>query len=629
MLLSTFAMQVYLADVSLRDTTICIKHTAQFTSRRSKLDALLGSIREHHGTSVHILVAVEHRDMAAAQSEEYFRHTKLKFDVDFVRMPSGVEGLSAGRNALVRAVRTPFAAVMDDDLLLENKSSLLVLRTALARDASASIAGGCMRDAKRGAIDCYNMRFETSSDGGVVRMRRAAFATHGCEAVGATHNFILGRTAALQAFPWDARQRVMEHETFFYQLHLNQVRVLGCPHAIVVHNTLSHSNDDYERASLRATTALDGKEPGRDFMQYLCKNFPEVRLFHTPFTTWRCHKHEFCTPLWDADFPFDGGHCAPFPWDGEEDESAVSRPLLVPYHTRRGGHDIQLHAQGMLDAPAPGRIAGVVPLLTLIITERHNVARRTWQRNTWLSFPWHALSQRDLAGHRLAGDGDLLVPWRHVYLVVSKEGSSKRRAIDMSTNDSVRAIGENMILGDTLPLKASESTTRASAVLAGLRWALAHVDFQTIFLTDDQSIVHIGRLWEWLVAMPFESLPYLTALGTPGAVSGSWAVGRHAARHLVHRKGRFRSDPMEKLGADMAKLPGYQRIGKRVQGANLSFRGQYIIDGVRRSDLSFKTFRAMLESNRSTRDVWTRDALSRSDFDCAGCEARYFDGVPR
>ena len=99
--------------------------------------------------------------------------------------------------------------------------------------------------------------------------------------------------------------------------------------------------------------------------------------------------------------------------------------------------------------------------------------------------------------------------------------------------------------------------------------------------------------------MPFGSLPHLAAFGNPEAASGggelssaanSWAVGRHAARYIVHRKGRFRSDAKDKFRGQIVKLPGYQRIGKkamRSKGADASARGQTIIDGVRRSDVGF------------------------------------------
>ena len=51
-------------------------------------------------------------------------------------------GLAAGRNALLHAVNTPFAALMDDDLLLLDNTSLPMLHAALMGDPEAAVAGG-------------------------------------------------------------------------------------------------------------------------------------------------------------------------------------------------------------------------------------------------------------------------------------------------------------------------------------------------------------------------------------------------------------------------------------------------------------------------------------------------------
>eukprot|EP00966_Prymnesium_polylepis_P153995 3556125-Prymnesium_polylepis.1 len=64
-----------------------------------------------------------------------------------VPLPPGA-GLSAGRNALVEAVRTPFLALMDDDVVLTEAKSLGTLLSALQAVPTAAVAGGCYIDAE-------------------------------------------------------------------------------------------------------------------------------------------------------------------------------------------------------------------------------------------------------------------------------------------------------------------------------------------------------------------------------------------------------------------------------------------------------------------------------------------------
>ena len=86
--------------------TIAIKHSAGYASRRMKLRALVASIRAHHGNTVRVLVASERVQSLRGMGAEH------------VPLPPGARGLAAGRNVLVRAVRTPFVAIMDDDACL-------------------------------------------------------------------------------------------------------------------------------------------------------------------------------------------------------------------------------------------------------------------------------------------------------------------------------------------------------------------------------------------------------------------------------------------------------------------------------------------------------------------------------
>ena len=171
---------------------------------------------------------------------------------------------------------------MDDDLELLDGSALPSLLAALHADGDAVLAGGCYATPGAGASpDCFNLRFDPSEDGSVVRARRVPrWADGGCKRVHMTHNFFVERTAALRRFGWDPRQTVMEHETFFYQLYLNRQPVLACPSATVRHN-VTH-DQAYDATSFRKG------EKNREQLQFWCKDFPEVRTLTTPYWTWRC-----------------------------------------------------------------------------------------------------------------------------------------------------------------------------------------------------------------------------------------------------------------------------------------------------------------------------------------------------
>ena len=446
--------------------TICIKHTSRFSRRREMLQTLLASIRKHFGERMRVLVA---DDGGAARAENLL-------GAELIALPPAA-GLSAGRNALVQAVRTPFLALLDDDVVVHEGTRLGALVSALEARPSALIAGGCYVDVRFAKEDCFNLRFDANEGGSVVRARPVHGVRDGCQRVDAAHNFFVARTTALQRFRWDPRQKVMEHETFFYQLYLNQQEVLACANVNVRHNTTR--DEQYRERSFRL-------QEGR-FMQYLCKNYPEIARFETPYLLWRCDTRTYCAPAWHAQFPYDGRECKPMQWSDDDDRSTIERPLVSPAvdslqrfavdGVPGGGGGVR--SSGTTGNGLDHRVQ--VPLLVLIFSEARNVARRAWQRATWLSFRWH----RGYLGHEL-------VPWRHVY-VMSRSPSG-------STADAMPPPVFDRIVGDTVTLS---NTTESYANLVfktmeALRWALANVNFQVLLKVDDDSIVHIGRLWAWI-----------------------------------------------------------------------------------------------------------------------------------
>ena len=442
--------------------TIGIKHTSRFSRRRIMLTALLQSIRNLHGHSVRILVA---DDGGMTQRSNLL-------GAELIELPDS-SGLSRGRNALVHAAHTPYVAVLDDDVLFHDSTRLDVLLQALNESPRAVLAAGCYIDVRfPDNEDCFNLQFHTEEGGAVVQARPIHEQRPGCQLVHAAHNFFVARTHVLQRFGWDPRQKIMEHETFFYQLHLNDLPVLACSGVSVRHNTTR--DEQYRERSFRLQEAR--------FMQYLCKNLPEIKRFQTPYLLWRCDTRTFCSPAWHAQFPYDGMECKPMRWGPSDDGSTIKRPLLSPvihspsrFENKAGQASI---SHSWVELPR-------VPLLALIMSERRNVRRREWQRATWTSFAWH----RGYLDHKL-------VPWRYVYV--------------MGRDADARAAGNgeeslDQLVGDTVTLR-NVTETYANLVfktMEALRWALRSASFEVLLKVDDDSIVHVGRLWVWI----FHQLP--------------------------------------------------------------------------------------------------------------------------
>lgn len=436
--------------------TIGIKHSSSYLQRRLLLAQLLRSIRHHHGIELRILVADD-----GGQPD----HGVLRAHAaQYVPLPAAA-GLSYGRNALVRATATEFIAVVDDDVQFHSSVPLSALLAALKKRPAAAIAGGSTVDMRSGDRGNRRLRFEASEGGTDVRVH-AVPEVNGCQRVHmVADDYFLARTRTLQQFGWDSRQKMFGRETFFYQLFLNEQVVLACDDVSALHNTTR--DDEYRKQSLVNKEAR--------FTQFLCKDFPELTRFRTPYMEWRCDTRTYCVPDWQLQFAHDGTKCNAMHWS-RSDRSVVNLPLISraihPAH--------RFPAQSRDTTSTPHHVS----LLVLILTERRNTRRREWQRATWLRFPWHTAHQ-----------SSELVPWRYLYILGGRR-TGQRHELDESPLDR--------IVGDTVTLRAVREGygSLIFKTMEALRWALVHTSVDLILKTDDDSIVHVGRLWQWLVADP-------------------------------------------------------------------------------------------------------------------------------
>ena len=140
-----------------------------------------------------------------------------------------------------------------------------------------------------------------------------------------------------------------------------------------------------------------------------------------------------------------------------------------------------------------------VPLLLLIFTRTENHARRRSQRKAWLRRSWTRGEVSRAEAPSLA-EPDAKVAWRYVYV------QGRRNSTPASPLDA--------LVGDTVTLSAvfESYDNLVYKTLEALRWALAHVPFGTLLKTDDDSIVHVGRVAAWLSsAVPPRALGALYA----------------------------------------------------------------------------------------------------------------------
>ena len=506
------AQPVGLPQLSAEWVTVGIKHTSGFEARlaslRQVLNAVAGLVLDARPAPG---VATPGLPTLVAAEDPPPELPPLPRWVRWVRLPAGARGLSSGRNALAAAATTPMMLLLDDDVMPPPPDELRVLLRALAAEPTAALAGACLLDDVPGRLNwrgeatrhCFVHDFEPTEDGRLVRMRRhsepdlATGRGGGCRRAHVTHNVFLARTATLRRHPWDDRQEVMEHETFFYGLYLNRVPVVACNNVTAVHRRAR--DGAYVQKSQRF---------GGGHFQYLCKNFPEVEHFDTQHNTWYCRPpRRLCQRGGTSEFPFDSGSCHPMEWDERDDASHVARPLLSPRH---------IHPSDRFPPPAH------VPLLMLLLTQHSaaSVQRRAAQR-PWLNRPW---SEPDSVSRNL-------VPVRYVYVLgtptptpaptparrglversdagagaVSGCGGSPSRLV----GSMAAAAASARLEGDMLTLSwladGCFATSIPLKVLAALRWALSHASFDVVFKADDDTLTHVGRLWGLVGALPLAS----------------------------------------------------------------------------------------------------------------------------
>jgi hypothetical protein len=133
-------------------------------------------------------------------------------NVETIALPFD-SGVSAGRQAALERVRTPFVMVADDDFVFLPSTALAPALAKLARNPRIDILGGQL-------IDLPQLRFREPPLGQIFATSAIPLAPIGgaidgllvCDKVA---NFYLARTERLRLVGWDAALRRIDHADFF------------------------------------------------------------------------------------------------------------------------------------------------------------------------------------------------------------------------------------------------------------------------------------------------------------------------------------------------------------------------------------------------------------------------------
>lgn len=185
-------------------------------------------------------------------------------DVDYLRLAEDV-GLSAGRNALLRHIATPYFLLLDDDLEFCRETRIERLLELVA-SGTVDVAAGDYQRCKQTLLFVRRrwqpfhgtFRFQ---DGDLYLVREPLATYPNYELYDVVHNFFVARTADILAVGgWDEELKLNEHIEFFVRARRQGMRVAYCRDVIARHWT--ERNADYARYRGRKFTRLAAKKIG-------------------------------------------------------------------------------------------------------------------------------------------------------------------------------------------------------------------------------------------------------------------------------------------------------------------------------------------------------------------------------
>jgi glycosyltransferase involved in cell wall biosynthesis len=163
-------------------------------------------------------------------------------DVGYIRLPEDI-GLSAGRNALLERVQTPYFLLLDDDWEFFRNTKIEKL-TQLVAQGDLDIAAGNHVRIKRKALFIYRRRLQPYHglfdfrDNQLRLVRGGHDQGNGYLLCDITHNFFVARTDTIRALGgWDPELHINEHEEFFVRAQRQGLRVGYRSDVMILHWT--------------------------------------------------------------------------------------------------------------------------------------------------------------------------------------------------------------------------------------------------------------------------------------------------------------------------------------------------------------------------------------------------------
>jgi len=207
----------------LSQTTAIIK-----TFQRPKdLDRLIHSIHRYY-PELQILVG-----------DDGFQPSP-RSDVGYIRLPEDI-GVSAGRNALLERVQTPYFLLLDDDLEFFRKTKIGKL-AQLVDQGELDIAAGNYVNIKRKLFFIHRRRLQPYDglfdfqDNQLRLVRGSHYQGKDYLLCDITHNFFVARTDTIRALgSWDPELHNNEHEEFFVRAWRQGLRVGYRPDVMILH----------------------------------------------------------------------------------------------------------------------------------------------------------------------------------------------------------------------------------------------------------------------------------------------------------------------------------------------------------------------------------------------------------
>lgn len=209
----------------------CIIKTFERPKHR---DRLINSIREFYPT-MKIIVADDSKNPVMRNDVEYY---VLKYDV----------GLSAGRNLLVRKVKTKYFVLLDDDFKFTKETDLLKFKEVL-KNTDIDIVGGRLFQIE--SYSDYSGIMEEKK--GVVRYKKKSHKEFDSyKIVDIIFNFFMAKTKSFDDLKWDEELKLAEHFDFFYNIR-GKKKVAIMPEVVIEHQPFDlETSNEYRKKRGRA-----------------------------------------------------------------------------------------------------------------------------------------------------------------------------------------------------------------------------------------------------------------------------------------------------------------------------------------------------------------------------------------